>query len=162
MPDGGMSGGTRMLAKLRQIMTRFGGSPEARVGFLEGATYPDGTSVAMVAAINEFGAPSRGQPPRPFFRRMIAEKKGEWGPALGIQLKKTNYNQNAALEIVGMGIEGQLRQSIVDLTDPPLAKTTIEAKSRGGVGKLHGTMGPAKPLIDTGYMLSRVDHEVIG
>lgn len=162
MPDGGLSGGTRMLAKLRQIMTRMGGSAEVRVGFLEGATYPDGTSVAMVAAMNEFGAPSRGQPPRPFFRRMIAAKKDEWGPALGIQLRKTNYNQNAALELVGTGIEGQLRQSIVDLTDPALAKSTIAAKSRGGTGALHGTMGPAKPLVDTGYMLSRVDHEVVG
>jgi len=55
---GALSGGERLMAKLREIDARLasaGGQPEVRVGFLEGATYPDGTSLPMVAAINEFG-----------------------------------------------------------------------------------------------------------
>ena len=42
------------------------------------AKYPDGTSVALVAAFNEYGSPSRGQPPRPFFRNMIARNEASW------------------------------------------------------------------------------------
>jgi hypothetical protein len=56
---------------------------------------------------------------------------------------------------------GQLRQSIIDLVDPVLAPATIRAKSRGTVKKIAGIMGPEKPLVDTGFMLSRVDSEVV-
>lgn len=39
---------------------------EVRVGFINGETYPDGTSVAEVAYKNEYGVPENNQPPRPF------------------------------------------------------------------------------------------------
>lgn len=125
------------------------GGSTVRVGFLESATYQDGTSVPMVAAINEFGAPSRGQPPRPFFRRMIAAKEHEWGPALALQLKATNYDTTRALDRLGEGIAGQLRESITTLIDPPLAPSTIARK------------GFVKPLVDTGLLLGSVSHEVV-
>lgn len=48
------------------------------VGFFETATYPDGAKVAEVAASNEFGVPSRNQPPRPFFRQAITNNKEDW------------------------------------------------------------------------------------
>jgi hypothetical protein len=101
------------------------------------------------------------QPPRPFFRRMIAAKKKEWGPALGIELKKSSYDPVRALDVVGAGMATQLRQSIVDLVDPKLAASTIRAKSRGKVKKIAGILGPAKPLVWTGVMLNSVDHEVL-
>ncbi len=56
--SGTMSGGERLQEVLRQYASSLasaGTSPEVRVGFLEGATYPDGTSVAAIAAQNEFG-----------------------------------------------------------------------------------------------------------
>lgn len=119
-----------------------------KVGFLKGATYPDGTSVPLVAAVNEFGAPSRGQPPRPFFRRMIADKGREWPDAVVRLLKANEYDVDRTLEMAGSAIAGQLRASITTLTDPPLAPSTIARK------------GSTKPLIDTGHMLNSVDHEV--
>lgn len=119
-----------------------------KVGFMEDATYPDGTSVPMIAAINEFGAPSRGQPPRPFFRNMIREKRDEWAPALRQLLKANNYDAHEALDQLGEGIAGQLQQSIVEFTDPPLAPSTIARK------------GFDKPLIDTGQMLRSITHQV--
>lgn len=119
-----------------------------RVGFLEGSTYPDGTSVPMVAAINEFGAPSRGQPPRPFFRRMIAAKSPEWPKAVATLMKTTNYDVDKTLNLMGEGIQGQLVQSINDLVSPPLAESTIDAK------------GFDKPLIDTSVMVKSTGYEV--
>ena len=62
MPPDGFSGGDRLTARLAAIGERLGGGPQVRVGFLEGATYPDGTSVAYVASIQEFGATIRREP----------------------------------------------------------------------------------------------------
>jgi|ERR1041385_769773 hypothetical protein len=143
-----LSGGDKLQATLDKLARGLKKGGVVRVGFLEGATYPDGTSVPLVAAINEFGAPSRNQPPRPFFRRMIAAKSGEWSAAVEANLKVMDYDAVKTLQLLGAGIKGQLQQSIVDLVDPPLAPSTIRRK------------GFDKPLIDTSTMLNSVDFEV--
>lgn len=51
----GFSGGEAVKQKLLEIAKRLGKADLLKVGFLEGATYPDGTNVAMVAATQEFG-----------------------------------------------------------------------------------------------------------
>lgn len=143
-----ISGGEKLAVALREMASKVAKPATLRVGFLENARYPDGTPVAMVAAINEGGAPSRGQPPRPFFRRMIAKHVGEWPSAIGDLLKANEYDAAKTLDLTGAAIAGQLRQSITDLVDPPLAASTIRRK------------GFDKPLIDEGIMLASVDHEV--
>jgi hypothetical protein len=53
-----LTGGDKLMAYLATINQRVlaaGTDPHVNVGFLEGATYPDGTSVPMIAAQNEFG-----------------------------------------------------------------------------------------------------------
>lgn len=52
---GGFSGGAALEAKLREIAEKVGKAKTVNVGFLEGATYPDGTPVALIAATNEYG-----------------------------------------------------------------------------------------------------------
>lgn len=139
-------GGDKLKAKLRGMAKELAKPHTLRVGFLSGATYPDGTPVAMIAAINEYGAPSRGQPPRPAFRNMIAAKSKEWGPGIAGLLK--DHSVNDALRITGEAIAGQLRQSISEITNPPLKPATIRRK------------GFDKPWIDTGHLLQSVDYEV--
>lgn len=124
------------------------GQPKVKIGFLAGATYPSGLSVAQVASWNEFGDPAHNRPARPFFRQMIAAKKSTWGDAIALQLKATGFDVPATLDRVGQGIGGQLAQSIRDFTDPPLAPSTVAKK------------GFAKPLVDTAVMLRSIDHEV--
>lgn len=143
-----ISGGGAAGEKLREFARNVHKASLLRVGFPESATYPDGTSVPLVAALNEFGRPSRGQPPRPFFRRMIKEKSGEWPTAIARLLKANDYDAKTTLEQAGDAIAGQLRQSIVDLVDPPLAPSTIARK------------GFDKPLINTSLMLKSVTKEV--
>ncbi len=145
-----LTGGAKLAAYLEKTLAAVGaGQPYVKVGFLEGATYPDGTPVAAVAAFNEFGVPSHGQPPRPFFRRMIAEKSPTWAAGVALQLRLNGNNAHKTLDVVGQGIKGQLQQSITDLTDPPLKPSTVKAK------------GFSKPLVDTGTMLASVDYEVV-
>jgi hypothetical protein len=143
------TGGDKLKQKLEDLARSSQTASILKVGFISSATYPDGTSVPMVAAINEFGAPSRGQPPRPFFRRMISAKSQEWPGAIANLLKANNYDVKTTLNQAGEAIAGQLRQSIADLVEPPLAPSTIARK------------GSAKPLIETGVLLASIDHEVI-
>lgn len=142
------TGGEKLQRRLAEMAAKLDRPATVRVGFLEGATYPDGTPVAMVASIQEFGAPSVNIPPRPFFRGMIAAKRDEWGPAVALQLKKANYDAAVALGRVGEGIKGQLQQAIVDFSGVPLAPATIAAK------------GFDKQLVDTSHLLNSVDYEV--
>jgi len=87
-------------------------------------------------------------PARPYFRRMIAAKSNEWGAASGRYLVASQFDAAKALALMGELIRGQLQGSIRELTDPPLAASTIKAK------------GFAKPLIASGHMLNSVDYEV--
>ena len=119
-----------------------------KVGFLEGSTYPEGTSIPLVAAINEFGAPSRGQPPRPFFRRAVQENSNKWGKAAALILKSTGGDVPKTLALLGERIKGDIIKSINDLVEPTLAPSTIKRK------------GFDKPLIDRAIMINSVGVEV--
>jgi hypothetical protein len=50
---------------LDEIASRVAGARTLKIGFLGGATYPDGTSVPMVAATNEFGGRIEREPSDP-------------------------------------------------------------------------------------------------
>lgn len=161
-----LKGGDALRRRLGNIAKRLDGKQELRVGFLEGATYSDGTPVALVAATNEFGRFERTeegevrrdkdgvafhvQPPRPFFRTMIDENSPNWGRQIGKLLKANGGDSAAALDAMGSVIKGQLQRSINQFTSPPLAPSTIAAK------------GFDKPLISTAHMLRSVDYEVVG
>jgi hypothetical protein len=143
-----MSGGSKLEAYIADLADKVSRPGELRVGFLEGATYPDGTSVPLVAAVQNFGAPSRGIPPRPFFSNAIDRNAEGWGPALAAILPTVDYDGPAALRLMGEGIKGQVQQSIRDTNAPPLADSTVKRK------------GFKKPLIDTSHMINSVDWEV--
>lgn len=176
-----VSGGNKMGAHLAKIAAKVGKLPQVRIGFLAGATYPDGTPVAMIAAIQEFGAPRARIPPRPFFRSMIVKHKGEWGKELGLVLKSVDYDAKIALDQMGQHIAGELRQSIVDTMAPGLSPITLmlrmmrkknpalvvtgrtvgEAARRVAAGE-KATGVSTKPLVDSGHLLNSIDHEVEG
>jgi len=141
----GLTGGDRLRDHLEKIKQKLGTGELLRVGFLEGSTYPDGTPTALVAAVNEFGDPANNQPPRPYFRHMIEAKSPGWGAVMAKNLKDTDYDGNATLARMGEGIEGQLQQSIRDLTSPPLAKSTILARAAGSKrGDVSPTISPSR------------------
>jgi hypothetical protein len=174
-----ISGGDKLAARLKELSAGLKKGASVQIGFLEGATYPDGTSVPMVAAIQEFGAPAAGIPPRPFFRTMIAAKSDGWGDAAAQSLKATDFDAAKTLALVGEGIKGQLQQSIAELTSPPLSPVTLmlrkmradnpslvvtgstvgEAARRVAAGQSSAGVS-TKPLVDSGDMLNAVDYAV--
>lgn len=132
---------------LEDIAARMGGG-EVAVGFMEGATYPDGTPVAAVAFWNEFGSPANNQPPRPFFRQMIAKESPTWPDKMAKLAKATDYDGEKVLALMGEDVGGALQQSINELETPALAESTVESK------------GFAKPLIDTAHMIKSISYQV--
>lgn len=143
-----ISGGEKLDRALQEMARMVSKPASLRVGFLSQATYPDGKSVALIAALNEFG--TRRMPPRPYFRNMIAQRSASWPAAIAVNLKANNYDAERSLDDVGEAIAGQLQMSIRDLTSPPLSPFTIAKK------------GFDKPLIETGHMLNSVGYEVTG
>lgn len=141
-----IKGGDKLEAALAKIAKNVTKAAAVDVGFLEDATYPDGTSVAMVAALNEFGHGTT--PPRPFFRTMIQQKSPEWPKTIATQLKETEYDAAKTLGRMGEGIKGQLQQAIADYVGAPLSPTTVAKK------------GNAKQLVDTGHMMRSADYRV--
>jgi hypothetical protein len=144
----GIKGGEKLERALAELSRNVTSAATLRVGFLENATYPDGTKVALVAAVNNFGAPSRGIPPRPFFTNMVADRSGEWPAILAEGLKKNRYDATAALTLTGEFIRSHLQQAIRDFSGVPLAASTVARK------------GFSKQLISTAHMLNSVDYEV--
>lgn len=142
------SGGEALEKRLAELAESLGDSKTLRVGFLEGATYPDGESVAMVAAANEFGDPGMNRPPRPFFRRMIEEKSPQWGDDISKIAVSVKYDASTLFSLMGERIKEQLQSSIREFTDPALAPSTVAKK------------GFDKPLIETSHMLNSVDYDV--
>ena len=178
-----IKGGDKLEGFLNQLKNKLGKQPTLQVGFLPDAKYPDGTPVGMVAAIQNFGAPAVGIPPRPFFSNMIKDKSPDWGKLLAHRLKQVNYKGDAALGLVGDDIAGQLRQSIVDTNSPPLSPVTLmlrkmksqnpdlivtgrtvgEAAKRVAAGLSYAGVS-TKPLVAPGvgggHMLASVDYNV--
>lgn len=140
------TGGDKLLAKLAEIARNASKASSVEIGFLDGATYPDGTSVPLVAAMNEFG--NEKSPPRPFFRGMIEAKSEEWPDAIGGLLVENGYNADKTLGQIGAAIKGQLQGAIVEYVGPPLSEATIARK------------GNDKQLIETSHMLNSVDWRV--
>lgn len=143
-----IEGGDKLVHYLEDLAKHVSKPGSLSVGFFEGKTYPDGTPVALVAAVQNFGAPAKGIPPRPFFSNMVREKASTWGPALGRILPSVNYDAPQALGMMGELIAGDLRVSIQQTNSPPLKKSTIARK------------GFAKPLIDSGVMYNSVEYKV--
>ncbi|HEJ7052522.1 TPA: hypothetical protein SMF43_001466 [Serratia marcescens] len=128
---------------------------EVRAGFLGGSTYPDGTSVAMVATRNEYGDPANNQPPRPFFRNAIADHQEEWKKTIERGLA-SGHDSRTVLEVVGAQIKGDIQESIATLIEPPLSEVTLERRRNRKVMPNQSD----KPLVDTRVMIGDVNYEV--
>jgi hypothetical protein len=133
-----------------------------KVGFFETSKYEDGTPVAYVAAIQEYGVPEKGIPSRSFMRTTIAEKQNEW-KSVAEQGAKAMIDGRATgeqvLEVIGLKAAGDIRKKISSITDPALKAATVAARLRGYKDK--STVGNlTKPLVATGTLINAVTSTV--
>ena len=179
MAASSFSGGAALQAKLKEIAKRIEGKKALKVGFLEGATYPDeaGTPVAQVAFWLNYGHGKT--PPRPFFTDLIAAKSDSWGDSLGRILEQNDWDVDKSLRQLGEGIAGQVRDAIINLDSPALSPVTLmlrkmlkddpnlivtgktvgEAAARVAAGEDYSGVS-TKVGVYTGHMLNSVGYEV--
>ena len=94
------------------------------VGFFEDARYPDGTPVAFVALVNEFGMGSRAE--RPFFRRSLASANDDMRRAIRTHTKGGDFDPLPALERAGERLAAEVRSSIARYRDPDGRAALVE------------------------------------
>lgn len=145
---GGLKAG-RELEKLRKNLKNFNlkiiaGLPR------NSAPYPDGTSVIEVGHKNEFGSVSERIPERSFLRKSFRDNEKKYSKMAVKAVKKAinggDFEKEAG--IIGLVMEGDIQQTIIDVKTPPNAQFTIEKK------------GSSNPLVDTGHMGQSIRHEV--
>jgi len=158
-------------AKLLDLAKQASGS--VKVGFID-------SDQAPIAFWNEFGHKGRfPAPPRPFFRTMVSNESPNWPQMMAGELKRSKMNGHRTLAFMGEEIEGALKQSIIDLTAPPLSRTTLRLRLKFGsnpqnirardvvraqqevaAGAPVASGTQAKPLINTGQMLQATTYKV--
>ena len=118
------------------------------VGYFSNSTYSDGTPVAYIASIMEFG--EMHTPARPTIRPSLEKNKAKYydliNKAIVNSLNGSDFK--TGLMIVGkMGAE-DIQAEIRNLQNPPLSIKTILKK------------GHSKPLMDTKIMFQSVNFKV--
>ena len=140
----------KIKAALEKVPEEFDGLV-AQIGFPSGQHYPDGTNVAFVASIHEFGAPGAKIPARPFIQPTVRAKKDSWANTIRKKIPDVVTGKLTAfdvLDLVGIQAAADIQTTISKVTSPPLSPITIARK------------GSAKPLIDTGLMMASVRNSV--
>ena len=136
---------------------------DAKVGWFPSAVYENGTPVAAVAVVHEYGAPSKGIPPRPFFRpsidtikktnqAIVKDSVSQWVKSGGAKIEQI-------MDKIAVSAEGTVRKAIKEVQEPALKPETIAARMRGKKGKINAKT-VSKPLVDTGLMLATLTSEV--
>lgn len=133
---------------------------EAAAGWFDSSVYPDGTPVAYVAVIQEFGSPQQNIPSRSFQRLTIAEQKQNWAVLFAQgsrQVLNGKLTGKQFLDSFGLQVAGDMRKTISNITEPALADSTIAARaSKRGVDV---DAVNKDPLRDTGYMVSTLNNQ---
>lgn len=124
---------------------------EVLVGVPQGKTEADGTPTAMIAAVHEFGLPSRGTPERSFLRAGILKNLAaitRLNEANIVKIARGGFTALAAMNQLGAFAAGQIQRFMVEGDFTPNAPRTIARK------------GSAKPLIDTGALRQAITWTV--
>ena len=103
------------------------------VGIPEGKKETDGTPVAMIAAVHEYGSPSQGIPERPFLRVAIQKNRVKYARLNRINLVKMMRGQmgmEQALGQLGKMAKGDVQTEIRSGDFTPLDPKTIAARRR--------------------------------
>lgn len=141
---------------------------QVKIGFFEGAKYPDKTPVAVVAFKNETG--SGGNPRRPFMHRTLQKNQKNWVRGIANNLKGKRFARPAvrnAYDLCGQTAVGDIKETISSWPpgDPrmnrrsTIARKAVRAKS-GKRGRNSNPISPTTALIDTGKMIASVTYKV--
>lgn len=138
------------------------------IGWFPSSRYEDGTPVAYIATIQEYGYAPKNIPPRPFMRPTVIRCENQWkrlARGYASEIIHGKRTVEGALDLLGADIQAEVRRSIQLVREPVLKRRTIEARIARSKNYRRATksqaLGLTKPLVDTGYMLATVSHEIV-
>lgn len=190
MADGGFGGGEALQKYLEDVANNLAKSSGLKVGFLKEATYEDGTSLLLVAAVNEFGGtidiPERTQE----LHFKYNERTGDIGHRF-VRANKANFVQTVTIPAHKITIPprpyfrnmiaakspewgeslGKLMRrydydaaSALDqmgaIIRDQLQQSIVDLKDPANKASTLKKKAGSNPLVDTGHMLNSVDYEV--
>lgn len=169
---------SKIRMRLERIPEQFTGQV-AQIGVPAGLAYEDGTSIAYVAAIQEFGAPEVKIPPRPFIMPTVAQQKDAWVDVMAHMVPKVGDGSATAFDVldgVGRIAATDIQVQIAGISSPALSPVTVLLRKwrKGGktiTGKTVGQAAAAiaagvdpgsdnKPLNDTGLLIASIRNAV--
>lgn len=139
----------RNAAGLRKLADLVASGAQVKVGVPAGTSRSNGRSQGLIAAVHEFGAPSRNIPARPFLRPSIIGSKDQIGALNARNLKRIARDQTdvgTALGQLGVFAVGQVKVQIRSGNFAPLSPRTIARKKS------------SRPLIDSGQLVQSITY----
>lgn len=140
---------------LQRLLKRYSSDSVLAVGYpaseTGGISYPDGTPVVLVAAVNNFGSATRGIPARPFMSEGAEPAIAATAPIAEALIPALNAGKATVEQILGeMGpfAEAAFKAKITEGPWEPNSQVTTELK------------GSSQPLIDTGVLRNTLTHVV--
>lgn len=169
---------SKINAALSRLPKQFKGQ-QAKIGWPSGKQYPDGTPVAYVAAIQNFGVPEKSIPPRPMLKPTVEQNQARWAQLMQNMTREVAHggmDAFDALDTLGRVAAMDLQAMIAQINEPELSPVTVLLRKwrkagRTITGKTVGEAAQAiadgvdpgsdnKPLNDTGYLIASVTHGV--
>jgi hypothetical protein len=154
-----------------------------------GGQYEDGTNIAYVAAIQEYGAPAANIPPRPFLSSTSAAQRKAWTKLMADGIAAVAAGQltaDALMEQIGALMAADIQKTISEIQEPALSPITIMLRGMRGndpdlrvTGKTVGEAArrvangddnygaTTKPLVPaeaeggTGLLLKSISHNAV-
>jgi hypothetical protein len=148
---------SQLEARLKEL-----GKFEVKAGWFSSSVYGNGTPIAYVAAIQEYGYAAGGIPPRPFMRPTIARERNNWIALMRSGAKAIlagNETVASVLDKIGGKAAGDVAKTIASITSPALKTATIAARARKRADRTV-TASLSKPLVDSGIMVDSLTHVV--
>ena len=146
MPKSFIKGGSKLRQFIREA--KKGGVKNIQVGIFADSKYPDGTPVATVAAVNEFGSGAIKE--RPAFRQGIRDIPAALAPLFKVGFKRTLVLDRPFAKRIGETAADVLKASYVRLRSPGNKPSTLLKKSG------------SNPLLDTKTLIKSLKSRVIG
>lgn len=143
----GRLGGMKALKKRAQTLDL----TSVKVGVPGSLNNPDGTSLAMIAAVHEFGNPAKGIPERSFLRGSILTNRKKYIAAskkLSFRVLSGDTTATQVYGLLGQAASDDVKQFIREGDFVPNAAATVRRK------------GSSKPLIDTGQLRQSITYVV--
>ena len=145
-------GGTKFRKKLQELKALSRQPEQVKVGLPQGSSsYPDGTPVVLVGAVNEFGSADGNIPERSFLRSTVIREKNNfikfWRSEHAREILLGEESAAQVLGLLGQMAEGEVKRTITVLSEPANKESTIKQK------------GSSNPLIDTGLMRQSISYE---